>query len=346
MTNVSSTTRRILLVRRPKGAPAPEDFRLDETALPPLEPGEALVRTIWLSLDPYMRGRMNDGPSYAAPVQLGEPMQGECVGQVEASRADGIAIGDFVRGHGGWQSRFVLAGDKLTKLNPADAPLSASLGVLGMPGFTAYAGLEGIAKPKPGETVVVGAASGAVGAIAGQMAKLAGCRVVGVAGGTEKCHYVEKDLGFDACLDRRLPDLAGRLQTACPAGIDIYVELVGGELLWAVLPLFNLHARIPVIGAISWYNLPAPPEGPDRSPVLWRNILTKRLRIEGMIVYDFAALEPEFRRRTASWIRLGQLKYREDVVQGLENAPAAFIGMLEGRNFGKLLVQVAPDPTR
>ncbi len=339
-------TRRILLARRPNGAPVPDDFRLDEAALPALRPGEALVRTIWLSLDPYMRGRMNDAPSYVPPAALDEAMPGECVGQVEASRADGLAPGDFVRGHGGWQSRFVLPADKLIRLDPADAPLSTMLGVLGMPGLTAYVGLHAIAKPKPGETVVVGAASGAVGAIAGQLAKIMGCRVVGVAGGPDKCRYVEAELGFDACLDRREPDLAARLEAACPDGVDVYVELVGGELLWAVLPLFNLHARIPVIGAVAWYNLPALPDGPDRSPLLWRAVLTKRLQVEGMIVYDRADLDPEFRHTAAPWVRDGRLRFKEDVVQGLENAPEAFIGMLEGRNFGKLLVQVAPDPTR
>jgi hypothetical protein len=341
-----ATTRRILLARRPQGAPVPEDFRLDEAPLPTLQPGEVLVRTIWLSLDPYMRGRMSDAPSYAASVPIGGVMEGECVGQVEASRADGIAVGDFVRGRGGWQSRFVLAADKLTRVDPAEAPLSTSLGVLGMPGFTAYVGLHAIARPKPGETVVVGAASGAVGAIAGQLATIGGCHVVGVAGGGDKCRYVQEELGFATCLDRREPDLAGRLREACPNGVDVYVELVGGELLWAVLPLFNLRARIPVIGAISWYNLPGLPEGPDRSPQLWRAILTKRLHVEGMIVYDSAALEPEFRRAVSPLVRDGRVRFREDIVAGLENAPAAFIGMLEGRNFGKLLIQVGPDPTR
>ena len=346
MTASPERATRILLVRRPQGVPVAEDFRLDEAPVPAPGPGEVLVRTIWLSLDPYMRGRMNDGLSYAAPVQLGEVMQGECVGVVEASRADGLAPGDFVRGHGGWQSRFVLPAARLTRLDPAEAPLSTALGVLGMPGLTAYAGLHGIAKPKPGETVVVGAASGAVGAIAGQMAKLGGCRVVGVAGGVDKCAYVETELGFDRCLDRREPDLAGRLRQACPDGVDVYVELVGGELLWAVLPLFNLHARVPVIGTIAWYNLASLPDGPDRSPQLMRAVLTKRLKIEGMIVYDFAHLEAEFRRTTIPWVRDGQVKFKEDIVDGLQNAPGALIGMLEGRNFGKLLVQVSPDPTR
>ena len=337
---------RVLLVRRPHGAPVPEDFQLDEVAAPQPGPGEALVRTIWLSLDPYMRGRMNDSPSYAAPVALGEVMQGECVGQVEASRADGIAPGDFVRGHGGWQSRFVLPVERLTRLDPKEAPLSTALGVLGMPGLTAYAGLQTIARPQAGETVVVGAASGAVGAIAGQLAKIGGCRVVGVAGGPDKCRYVEDELGFDRCLDRLEPDLAGRLQQACPAGVDVYVELVGGDLLWAVLPLMNLHGRIPVIGSIAWYNLARPPEGPDRAPVLMRSVLTKRLRVEGLLVIDHAGLEAEFRRDVGALVRAGRLKFREDVVVGLDSAPQALIGLLAGRNFGKLLVEVSPDPTR
>ena len=346
MTSTRELVQRILLARRPNGAPVPEDFRLDEQPVPEPGPGEALVRTIWLSLDPYMRGRMNDGPSYAPPAQLGEPMPGECVGQVEASRAEGLAVGDFVRGHGGWQSRFVLPGEKLTRLDPAEAPLSTSLGVLGMPGLTAYAGVHAAVEVKAGETLVVGAASGAVGAIAGQLAKIAGCRVVGVASGADKCRYVTDELGFDVCLDRREPDLAGRLKAACPDGVDAYIELVGGDLLWAVLPLFNLHARISVIGAVAWYNLAALPEGPDRSPLLWRTILTRRLRVVGTLVYDFADLEPEFRRVCVPLVRDGRLKFKEDVVDGLDNAPQALIGMLEGRNFGKLLIQVAPDPTR
>ncbi len=340
------TNRRVLLARRPRGAPVPEDFRLDENTIPDLAPGEVLVRTIWLSLDPYMRGRMNDGQSYAPPMAVGDVMQGECVGQVEASRGEGINPGDFVRGHGGWQSRFVLPADRLTRLDPADAPLSTALGVLGMPGLTAYAALRTIARPQSGETVVVGAASGAVGAVAGQLAKLAGCRVVGVAGDAEKCRYVEAELGFDRCLHRGEPDLAARLKEACPAGVDVYVELVGGDVLWAVLPLMNLHGRIPVIGSIAWYNLERPPEGPDRSPVLMRSVLTKRLRVEGFLVVDHAELEAEFRRDVGAMVRTGTVKFKEDVVVGLDNAPQALIGMLSGRNFGKVLVQVSLDPSR
>jgi len=206
--------------------------------------------------------------------------------------------------------------------------------------------VHAVAGAKSGETLVVGAASGAVGAVAGQLARIAGCRVVGVAGGPDKCRYVTEELGFDACLDHRAPDLAEKLEGACPDGVDVYIELVGGKLLWSLLPLFNLHARIPIIGAVAWYNLPGLPEGPDRSPLLWRTILTRRLRVEGTLIYDFAALEPEFRRTCAPLVRDGRLRFKEDVIEGLENAPQALIGLLEGKNFGKLLVQVAPDPTR
>jgi NADPH-dependent curcumin reductase CurA len=335
------TTRRIVMARRPKGAPVPEDFRLEEAQLPAPGPGEVLVRTLWLSLDPYMRGRMKEGPSYAAAAGVGEVMPGETVGEVEASEAPGFAAGDIVAGHGGWQSRFVLPAGRLRKIDPAAAPVSTALGVLGMPGMTAYAGLLAIGRPQPGETVVIGAASGAVGAVAGQIAKLKGARVVGVAGGAEKCRYVVDELGFDLCLDRREGDLAARLEAACPAGVDVYVELTGGEVFWATLPLMNQGGRIPVIGGIAWYNLEDLPAGPDRTPLVMRAILTKRLLIQGMIVWDYAAMAGDFRREMAGWIREGRVKYKEDVVDGLENAPAAFIGLLEGRNFGKLLVEVA-----
>src|SRR4051812_29603748 len=325
----AQVNRRILLAWRPQGAPVPEDFRIEDGPMPEPRNGEALVRTIWLSLDPYMRGRMNDAPSYAPPVALGDVMEGESVGRVEASRAQGLAPGDYVRGRGGWQSWFALPADKLALLDPKEAPLSTALGVLGTPGLTAYAGLQTIARPVAGETVVVGAASGAVGAITGQLARLEGCRVVGVAGGAEKCRHVIDELGFDLCLDRYRPDLAGRLREACPNGIDVYVELVGGELFWAVLPLLNLHARIPVIGSIAWYNLERPPEGSDRTPQLMRAVLTRRLRIEGLLVPDHADLAPEFRRTVAPLVQSGRLRFREDVVVGLDEAPAALIGMLE-----------------
>jgi NADPH-dependent curcumin reductase CurA len=340
------TCQRILLAHRPQGQVRPEDFRLERAAVPQPGLSEVLVRTVWLSLDPYMRGRMNEGSSYTAPVPLGGVMQGECVGEVLDSRSPDFRPGEFVRGHGGWQSHFVLPAAKLVKLDPTEAPLSTALGVLGMPGLTAYAALREIARPRAGETVVVGAASGAVGAIAGQIARFNGCRVVGVAGGADKCRYVEDELGFDSCLDRREPGLPERLKAACPDGVDVYVELVGGDVLWAVLPLMNLRGRIPVIGTIAWADLKAPPEGPDRAPLLLRTALTRRLRLEGCLVYDHAHLEPDFRRELGAWVRAGRLKYREDVVEGLERAPEALMGLLQGRNFGKLLVAVSPDATR
>jgi NADPH-dependent curcumin reductase CurA len=338
------TAHRIVLARRPQGNPRPEDFRLEETPLPSPGDGEALCRTIWLSLDPYMRGRMSDAPSYIPGVSLGEPMHGEAVAEVLESRHPSLRPGDLVAGHVGdatacrlgWRSHFAVPGTWLRRLDPAAAPPATALGVLGMPGLTAWAALRRIGRPKPGETLVVGAASGPVGALAGQLARLAGCRVVGIAGGPEKCAWVEGGLGFDACLDRRAPDLAGRLRAACPDGVDIYVELVGGAVLDAVLPLLNERARMPVIGTIG-------ETGGERLALL-RRILVRRMHVEGFIVYDHAALAAEFLAETTPLVRQGKIRCREDIVDSLENAPAAFLGMLEGKNFGKLLVRVGPEP--
>ena len=335
--------RRIVLARRPQGAPVPDDFRLETALLPEPGQGEALVRTVWLSLDPYMRGRMSDARSYAQPVPVGGVIEGEVVGEVMASRDPSLRPGDVVRGRGGWQSHFCRPAAELAKV-PAGFPPSTSLGVLGMPGLTAHAGLEVVGRPKPGETLVVGAASGPVGSLAGQLARRAGCRVVGIAGGTGKCAWVKEELGFDACLDRHEPDLAGRLAAACPDGVDIYVELTGGAVLDAVLPLLNLHARIPVIGTIAGYNAASPPPGPDRLPMLMRLTLTRRLVIQGVLVLDWEHLRPEFVAKAGAWLQAGEIRHREDVAEGLENAPVAFIGMLEGRNFGKQLVRVGADP--
>ena len=338
--------RQILLAARPEGAPGPQHFKLAETPLPQPGEGEVLLKTLWLSLDPYMRGRMSAARSYAKPVEIGEAMEGGTVSRVEASRHKGFAAGDVVLSRAGWQEYALSDGAGLRKLDPKRAPLSTALGVLGMPGMTAYAGLLAIGEPKAGETVVIGAATGAVGAVAGQIAKIKGCRAVGVAGGREKCDYAVRELGFDACIDRREPELGHRLEELCPDGVDVYVELTGGAITDAVLPLLNTFARVPVIGLVAHYNATALPEGRDRVPWLLRQTLTKRLRIQGMIVWDYAALEPDFRRDVAGWIREGRLRYREDVAEGLENAPAALIGMLEGRNFGKQLVRVGPDPGR
>ncbi len=333
-----------LLRERPKGAPNDGTFEFVQQPLPEPGDGECLCRTIFLSLDPYMRGRISGAASYAAALELGEVMTGETVAEVVVSRAAGIEEGTVVRARGGWQAYFTAAADALQPVDPSIAPISTALGVLGMPGLTAYAGLLAIGRPQPGETVVIPAASGAVGAVAGQIAKIKGCRVVGIAGGADKCAYVTETLGFDVCLDRREPGLPERLEAACPDGIDIYIELVGGPVFDAVLPLLNLNARIPVIGTIAHYNATELPEGPDRVPLLMRQILVKRLVLHGMIVMDYAGMQADFEREVGGWIRDGRLVYREDIVDGLDKTPEAFIGLLEGKNFGKLLVRVGPDP--
>ncbi len=338
--------RQILLHARPDGFPTEANFRMVEA--PPPEPaaGELLIRTIYLSLDPYMRGRMNAGPSYAAAVELGDVMTGGTVGQVVASRNDRFAEGDFVLSGAGWQEYGLSDGRGVRTLDPAAAPISTALGVLGMPGMTAYAGLLEVGELKAGDQVVVSAASGAVGSVVGQIAKLKGHRVVGVAGAQKKCDYVVNELGFDACVSHRSDTLAGDLKAACPDGIDLYFENVGGKAFDAVLPLLNQFARIPVCGRIASYNATSLPEGPDRVPQLMGLALVRRLMIRGFIVFDHAHLEPDFIRDAGGWIRSGALKYREDVVEGLDNAVGAFLGLLRGENFGKLLVRVSDDPTR
>ncbi len=337
------TNRQILLASRPTGEPKANDFTLVETPIPQPGPGQALLRTLWLSLDPYMRGRMNESKSYAKPVALGEVMVGGTVARVEASNLPGLAVGDIVEGRTGWQDYALTDGVGLRKVDPSLAPISTALGVLGMPGMTAYTGLLNIGQPKPGETVVVAAASGAVGSLVGQIARLKGARAIGLAGGRDKCDYVTGELGFDACLDHRSPTLKADLAAACPDGIDVYFENVGGAVWDAVFPLLNPFARIPVCGLIAHYNATSLPEGPNMVPALMRSVLSNRLTIRGFIVFDFASQEPEFLSSVGAWLRDGKVRHREDIVDGLENAPGAFIGLLKGRNFGKLLVRVAPD---
>ena len=340
----NTINRRIVLASRPVGAPTPDNFRLEESALPAPAAGQLLLRTLYLSLDPYMRGRMSDAPSYAAPVAIGEVMVGGTVSRVEASQHPDFKPGDLVLGQTGWQSHAICDGRGLVKLDPAMAKPSLALGVLGMPGFTATMGLLDIGQPKAGETVVVGAASGAVGAVVGQIAKLKGCRVVGIAGGADKCRYVIDELGFDDCLDHRAADLKQRLAAACPSGIDVYFESVGGAVFDAVLPLLNAKARIPVCGLIAHYNDTALPPGPDRLGLLTRTLLTKRIKMQGFIIFDdYADRYGEFAAQMGAWLKEGRIKYREDVVDGLENAPQALIGLLEGKNFGKLVVRVTKD---
>jgi NADPH-dependent curcumin reductase len=336
MPMAASVNRQILLKSRPEGAPGLGNFELAKTPVPEPGDGEVLMRTLYLSLDPYMRGRMNAAKSYAKPVGVGEPMVGGTVGEIVKSRNPKFALGDIVMGYGGWQDYALSNGTGLRKLDPAAAPVSTALGVLGMPGMTAYAGLLEIGKPKPGETVAVAAASGAVGSAVGQIAKIKGCCAVGIAGGRNKCRFVVQELGFDACVDHRAPDFARQLDAACPAGIDVYFENVGGGVQQTVWPLLNDFARIPVCGLIAQYNSTTPIPGPDMF-----SVLRKRLTVRGFIVSDFAAKQADFLRDAGEWVRTGRLKYREDVVEGLENAPAAFLGMLQGKNFGKMLVKVA-----
>jgi NADPH-dependent curcumin reductase CurA len=300
-----------------------------------------LLRTLWLSLDPYMRGRMSAAKSYAKPVEVGEVMVGGTVSEVVESKHKDLKRGDIVSSYAGWQDFAVSNGSGLMKLDPKAAPISTALGVLGMPGMTAYFGLLEIGRPKPGETVVVSAASGAVGAVVGQIAKLKGCRAVGVAGGPEKCRYVVDELGFDACVDHRAPDLPEKLAAACPKGADVYFENVGGATWNAVFPLLNVYGRVPVCGMIAHYSDTAPPPGPDRTPALMRSVLTRRLTLRGFLVFDFVARQGEFLSEMRGWVRDGKIKYREDVIEGLEKAPEGLIGLLKGKNFGKLLVKVA-----
>jgi NADPH-dependent curcumin reductase len=342
------TNRRVLLKSRPVGEPKPTDFEIADSPAPKPQDGEILVRTIWLSLDPYMRGRMNDVKSYAASVELGQPMVGGTVGEVVESRDAAFAPGDFVLSYGGWQTYHVAksAGARVgafgpMKLDPKAAPISTALGVLGMPGMTAYVGLYDLGQPKPGETVVVSAAAGAVGSAVGQLAKIRGCRAIGIAGSKDKCEYVVRELGFDACVSYRTPDLAAELRDACPKGIDVYFDNVGGDVLKAVLRLVNPFARIPLCGIISQYNATELPAGPNLAPVL-----VNRVTIRGFIVSDHVDRMPQFLADCARWVREGRLKYREDIVDGLDHAPEAFIGLLRGRNTGKMLVKVSPDPTR
>jgi hypothetical protein len=337
----AAMNRQVLLRRRPVGAPTPDDFEIVERPIPGPGDGQLLCRTIYLSLDPYMRGRMNEGRSYVKPVELGQVMVGGTVSEVVESKHPAFAAGDFVVGWEGWQAFSVSTGALMRKLDPRVAPISTALGVLGMPGMTAYVGLLDIGRPKPGETVVVSAASGAVGSVVGQIAKSKGCRAVGVAGSADKCDYVVKELGFDACVNYRTQDVFAALKDACPQGIDVYFDNVGGAVLAAVLRLLNQNARIPLCGLVSQYNATEPPPGPNLAP-----ILVNRALIKGFIVSDHIDRLEAFLGDGAAWVREGRIRYREDIVEGLEAAPRGLIGLLEGKNFGKLLVRVSEDPTR
>lgn len=341
MNQKTDINRRIVLASRPVGAPTAENFRLEEIVKPRPKEGEVLLRTIYLSLDPYMRGRMNEGPSYAPPVALDEVMVGAAVCQVEESRNPQFEVGEWVVNFSGWQLYALSDGSELQRLGKNPEHPSYSLGILGMPGFTGYVGLLDIGQPKAGDTLVVAAATGPVGSTVGQLGKSRGCRVVGIAGGPEKCAYGTQVLGFDACLDRKDPDFAGRLREACPDGVDIYYENVGGKVFDAVLPLLNIGARIPVCGLVSRYNATQLPDGPDRLSLLMATILTKRLKVQGFIIFDhYASRYQDFAKDMSEMLRAGTIHYREQLVDGLENAPQALIGLLEGKNFGKLVIRM------
>jgi NADPH-dependent curcumin reductase len=339
MSQNETVRRSIVLKCRPTDSPGPEHFELREDAVPEPAAGEVVTRTIWLSIDPYMRGRLREEQTYATAVQIGEVMTGETVGEVIASADPSFASGDVVVGARGWQSHCVTPASRLVKLPRYAAPLSAYLGVLGMPGATAYRGIREICRPQPGETVVVSAASGAVGSVAGQLAKHAGARVVGIAGGAEKCLFVQDALGFDDCVDHRAIDLRRELAAACPNGIDAYFENVGGAVQAAVFDLLNPFSRVAMCGMVSQYNNAVAPPGPNLGFVVG-----KRVSIQGFIVSDKPEKLAEWRALAAPWVADGSLVYREDVHQGLERAPEALAGILGGQNFGKLLVRVGDDP--
>ncbi|MHC5306287.1 NADP-dependent oxidoreductase [Bartonella sp. LJL80] len=334
-------SKRIVLASRPKGQPVEENFAFEEVTLPRLQQGQVLLKILFLSLDPYMRGRMDDGPSYAKPVAVGDVMEGGTVAEVIGSRHADYAVGDKVLSYSGWQSHSIAEGESLVKLNHWKAPLTTALGVLGMPGFTAYAGLRNIGKPKAGETVVVAAATGPVGSMVGQLAKIAGAKTVGIAGGMEKCAFGRDILGFDVMIDHKNHAFSEHLAKACPEGIDVYFENVGGAVWNAVFPLLNDFARIPVCGLIAQYNgLEASRQAIDRLPELMSHILRKSLTLRGFIQREYIAQREEFIAEAQDWLAQGRIHYREDIVDGLDKAPEAFFGLLKGKNFGKLIIRL------
>ena len=341
MPQTDSINRQVILAERPKGEPDANTLQLVESRVPVASAGQMLLRTEYLSLDPYMRGRMSDAPSYAAPVEIGGVMVGGTIARAVTSNVEGFAPGDWVLSFNGWQDYALSNGKGLTNLGQSPEHPSWALGILGMPGFTAWAGLTQIGAPKPGETIAVAAATGAVGATVGQIGKLLGCRVVGIAGGPEKCAYAEDELGLDVCVDHKAPDFSEQLARAVPEGIDIYFENVGGKVLDAVLPLLNPHSRVPVCGLVSQYNATGLPAGPDRMNWLMGQILRKKIRMQGFIIFDtFGHLYPEFAKEMGDWVASGKITYREEIIDGLENAPEAFIGLLRGENFGKRVIRV------
>ena len=342
MQQTEEINRCIVLASRPQGRVESSNFRLEQRPIPALAEGQVLLRTLMLSLDPYMRSRMSDAPSYAQSVAVDGVMCGATVSRVAASSNPRFKQGDLVLAQSGWQDYELSDGRGLLALDATAASPSHSLGVLGMPGFTAFVGLLDIGNPQPGETVVVAAATGAVGSVVGQIARIKGCRIVGIAGGDEKCAFAIDQLGFDACITHHAPDFAQQLAAACPKGIDVYFENVGGAVFDAVLPLLNVFARIPLCGLISRYNVAPAPATDDTLMAAQTQLLIKRVRMQGFIISDhYATRYAEFRTTMSGWLRDGLMRYREDVLEGLENAPQAFMGLLQGYNFGKLLIKIA-----
>ena len=341
MPQTADTNRRVVLAQRPNGLPDAKTLQLELGEVPRPGPGQLLLRTRYLSLDPYMRGRMNDAKSYAEPVKLGEVMTGQVVAEVMQSNCEGYALGDHVLAGSGWQDYALSDGTDLRDLGQAPQNPSWYLGILGMPAYTAYAGLLEIGAPQKGETVVVAAASGPVGATVGQIAKIKGCRVVGIAGGPEICAHVVENLGFDACLDHKSETFAADLKAACPQDVDIYFENVGGKVLYAVLPLLNPFARMPVCGVVSWYNLSGLPDGPDFGPAIMGTILRMKVKVQGFIIYDSfpPSLFKDFIRDMTGWLKSGEVTYKEHMIDGLENAPAALNDLLLGNSFGIMVVK-------
>lgn len=342
MAQSSSKNRRIVLAQRPQGLPDQHTLRLEETDIPQPGDGEMLLRTSYLSLDPYMRGRMNDAKSYAEPVKLDEVMTGQVVAEVVSSNLSGYTPGDYVLSGSGWQDYALSDGTNTMNLGANPEKPSWALGIMGMPGYTAYAGLLKLGEPKATDTVVVAAASGPVGATVGQIAKIKGCRVVGIAGGAKKCKHVVDTLGFDACIDHTDSEFAAKLKDACADGIDVYFENVGGKVLYAVLPLLNEFARMPVCGVVSWYNLTGLPEGPDFGPAIMGTILRMKVKVQGFIIFDSFpnSVYKEFVQDMSGWLAQGSIQYKEQVVDGLENAPLAMNELLVGKSFGKMVVKV------
>jgi len=329
------------MTSRPEGEPAPDNFGLVESPIPEARHGEVLIRSLYMSLDPYMRGRMRGGPSYAATLEIGDIMTGEVVARVEQSESPLYKIGDIVRSSIGWQEWAAVSAHDVTRVDDKLGPISTAVGALGMPGMTAYFGLLEVLKPRAGDTLVVSAASGAVGAVVGQIGKINGCFVIGIAGSDEKCKYIVDELGFDGSINYKTQDVSAELARLSPTGVDVYFDNVGGPVTDAVLENLALKARVAICGQVSQYN--ANPANPSTGP---RNlgVLTRvRGTVEGFLVYDFQLQHEIARGRISNWIKDGRIKYKEDIVDGFENAPQAFIGLLRGENFGKLLVKISDE---